>query len=388
MNNFYYYAPTKVVFGKGTEQEAGALVKQEGATKVLLHFGGSSAEKSGLLGRVRKSLEDNGVDYVELGGVVPNPRLSLVYKGIELCKAEGVDFILSVGGGSVIDSSKAIGLGLCFEGDVWDLYLGKAAPTGCMPIGCILTLAAAGSEMSDGSVITKDEGMLKRSVGNNSMRLKFSILNPELTYTLPEYQTSCGITDIIMHTMERYFNKDETMMMTDAIAEAVIRNVIENGRILMSDSNNYNARAEIMWSGSLSHNDLTGVGAGSDWCTHELEHELSGMFDVAHGAGLAAMWGSWARYVYMEKPERFEQFAKAIFGIEGENAALKGIEAMEAYFAEIKMPISIPELLGYAVTEEQLEELSAKCAYDDRSMGGFMVLDKAKMKDIYTMANK
>ncbi|WP_317854906.1 iron-containing alcohol dehydrogenase [Chakrabartyella piscis] len=388
MNNFEFYAPTRIVFGKDSECQVGSLLKEHGATKVLLHFGGQSAEKSGLLGRVRQSLKDSNVDFVELGGVVPNPRLSLAHKGIELCKAEGVDFILSVGGGSVIDSSKAIGWGLCYDGDVWDIYTGVGTCHTCVPQACILTLAAAGSEMSNGSVITKEEGMLKRSYSDDSCRLKFSILNPELTYTLPEYQTSCGIVDIIMHTMERYFTTDEPMMMTDAISEGIIRNVMANGAILMKDPTNYNARGEIMWSGSLSHNDLTGLGVGSDWSTHEMEHELSGLFDVAHGAGLAAIWGSWARFVYDAKPERFETFAKNVFGLTGDNLVIRGIEAMEAFFHSVNMPISIPELLGRPVTEAELDELARKCAYGGRSIGGFKSLPESSMRAIYAMANK
>ncbi len=388
MKNFEYYTPTRIVFGKNSETKVGKLLKQFGATKVLLHYGGQSAEKSGLLGKVRASMEESGIAFVELGGVVPNPRLSLVYKGIELAKAEGVDFILAVGGGSVIDSSKAIGFGLCYDGDVWDLY-SKKAPVECVPIASVLTLAAAGSEMSPNTVITKDEGMIKRGSKADTARPKFSILNPELTCTLPAYQTSCGIVDIIMHTLERYFTKDEPMMMTDEIAEGVLKTAIANGRILMKDPNNYNARAEIMWAGSLSHNSITDLGVMGDWATHQLEHELSGMFDVAHGAGLAAMWGSWARYVYMEKPERFETFAKQIFGIEGENAALRGIEAMESYFKEINMPISIPELLGFSVTDEQLDELAYKCAFQNtRTIGGFKVLDTEKMREVYVAANQ
>lgn len=388
MNNFTYYAPTKVVFGKNSELEVGALVKEQGATKVFVHFGGQSAEKSGLLDKVRKTLKESGVEYVELGGVVPNPRLSLVYQGIELCKKEGVDFILSVGGGSTIDSAKAIAVGVLYDGDVWDMYDEKANPEVALPMGCVLTIAAAGSEMSNGSVVTKDEGMVKRAMSGPSLRLKFSVLNPELTYTLPAYQTSAGIVDIMMHTMERYFTTDETMKMTDMIAESLLKNVMDNGRILMKDPNNYEARAEIMWAGSLSHNDLTGVGCSSDWATHDLEHELSGLFDVAHGAGLSAMWGSWARYVQADKPERFETFAKQLFGIEGEGAVLKGIEAMEAYFQEINMPISISELLGRVATDAEVDEMTEKCAYPGRTVGGFRKLDKPQMKAVYTLANK
>ncbi|WP_317854907.1 iron-containing alcohol dehydrogenase [Chakrabartyella piscis] len=389
MRNFEFYAPTRIVFGKDTETQVGGLLKEYGATKVLLHFGGQSAERSGLLGRVRASLNESGVDFVELGGVVPNPRLSLVYKGIELCKKEGVDFILAVGGGSVIDSSKGIGYGLNYDGDVWDLYTKKATSNVCTPQACVLTLAAAGSEMSNSSVLTKDEGMLKRSYSHDCSRLKFSILNPELTYTLPKYQTSCGVVDIMMHTMERYFTTDEPMMMTDAIAEGVMRTAMQNGRVLMADPNNYNARAEVMWAGSLSHNNLTQLGSNPDFATHQMEHELSGLFDVAHGAGLAALWCSWARYVCATKPERFESFAKNVFGLEGENLALRGIEAMEDYYKEVEMPISIPELLGRAATEAELDEMAYKCAFEGtRSIGGFQTLDQSQIREIYVMANK
>lgn len=389
MNNFTYYTPTKVVFGKGAEEQVGALVKEQGCKKVLVHFGGQSAKKSGLLGRVCESLAAAGVDYVSLGGVVPNPRLSLVYEGIELCRREGVDFILAVGGGSVIDSSKAIGYGVACGGDVWDFYDLKRTPQACLPVGAVLTIAAAGSEMSDSSVITKDEGGIKRGVNSPYCRCRFSVLNPELTYTLPAYQTSCGVTDILMHTMERYFVAGHTMEMTDAIAEGLIRTVIHNGGILMKEPQNYQARAEVMWAGSLSHNGLTGCGAGGDWATHQLEHELSGMFDVAHGAGLAAVWGTWARYVYKEKPERFARFARQIFGITDstEQGALMGIERMEQVFHSLHMPVNIPELLGRRLTEAELDELAAKCAHHDRQIGGFKKLGRNEIREIYALAN-
>lgn len=386
MRNFNFYAPTQIVFGKDTENEVGALIKEQGAKKVLLHFGGKSAEKSGLLAKVRTSLTSSGLEYVELGGVVPNPRLSLVYTGIDLCKKENVDFILAVGGGSVIDSSKAIGYGVCYDGDVWDLYDGKGSPNGIIPIATILTIAAAGSEMSDSSVITKDEGMIKRGYSSNISRAKFSIMNPELTYSLPDYQTSCGVVDIIMHTMERYFTTDDTMMMTDLIAESVLLTTMKNGKILVNDPKNYEARAEVMWAGSLSHNSLTGLGCGPDWATHQLEHELSGLFDVAHGAGLSAVWGSWARYVCDAKPARFETFAEKMFGITGDNAVEDGIVAMENYFKSINMPINLKDLLGFVPTEAQIDEMAEKCAFHGRTIGGFKTLDKADMKNIYMMA--
>ena len=274
VKNFEYFTPTKVVFGKDAEAQTGSLIQAQNCKKVLVHFGGSSAKKSGLLDRVFTSLKTAGIEYVTLGGVVPNPRLSKVYEGIELCKKEKVDFILAVGGGSVIDSAKAIGYGMANECDVWNLYEGKVKATGCLPVGVILTIAAAGSEMSNSSVITNENGWLKRGYSSDYGRCKFAIMNPELTYTLPQYQTESGCTDILMHTMERYFTTERSMEVTDNISEGLMRSVIHNAKILMDEPQDYNARAEIMWAGSLSHNGLTGCGSVGDWASHQLEHEL------------------------------------------------------------------------------------------------------------------
>ena len=392
MNDFTYFAPTKVVFGKGAEGQVGKLCKEQGATKVLVHFGGGSAKRSGLLDRVCAALEEEGLPYVTLGGVVPNPRLSLVYEGIELCRREGVDFLLAVGGGSVIDSCKAIGYGLANDFDVWELFDKKRAAAGCAPVGAVLTIAAAGSEMSDSTVITKDEGELKRGYNSNYCRCKFAVLNPELTYTLPEYQTACGVTDIMMHIMERYFVNVETMTVTDTMAEAVIRDVLRYGKAALEDPRDYRARAEIMWAGSLAHNGLLCAGGpNGDWASHQIEMELSGMFGVAHGAGLAAIWGSWARYVLDAKPQRFAQFAYRIFDLPqtGDPAAdgLRGIEAMEDYFRSIRMPVNLRELGVGVLTEEQIDELAEKCTYfGRRTIGQFKVLGKEDIKAIYRMA--
>ena len=392
MNDFTYFAPTKVVFGKGAEGQVGKLCKEQGATKVLVHFGGGSAKRSGLLDRVCAALEEEGLPYVTLGGVVPNPRLSLVYEGIELCRREGVDFLLAVGGGSVIDSCKAIGYGLANDFDVWELFDKKRAAAGCAPVGAVLTIAAAGSEMSDSTVITKDEGELKRGYNSNYCRCKFAVLNPELTYTLPEYQTACGVTDIMMHIMERYFVNVETMTVTDTMAEAVIRDVLRYGKAALEDPRDYRARAEIMWAGSLAHNGLLCAGGpNGDWASHQIEMELSGMFGVAHGAGLAAIWGSWARYVMDQKPERFAQFAYRIFDLPqtGDPVAdgLRGIEAMEDYFRSIRMPVNLRELGVGELTEEQIDELAEKCTYfGRRTIGQFKVLGKEDIKAIYRMA--
>ena len=326
-----------------------------------------------------------------LGGVVPNPHLSKVYEGIELCKKEGVDFILAVGGGSVIDSGKAIGYGVANEGDVWDFYAKKRTAKACLPIGAVLTIAAAGSEMSNSSVITNEDGWLKRGYNDDVSRCKFAVMNPELTYTLPAYQTASGCVDILMHTMERYFTKAENTMLTDSVAEGLMRTVIYNAKVLAEDPENYDARAQVMWAGSLSHNGLTGCGTEGDWASHQLEHELGGMFDVAHGAGLAAVWGSWARYVYKEKPARFAQFAANVFNIPWnssnlEQMALDGIQAMEAFYRSIHMPTSLAEL-GVNPTEEQIQELAKKCSFmGKRTVGTFKVLQIPDMEAIYRMA--
>ena len=391
MENFEFYAPTRVVFGKDAEAQVGALVKAQNCKKVLVHFGGSSAKKSGLLDKVFESIKNAGISYVSLGGVVPNPRLSKVYEGIELCKKEGVDFILAVGGGSVIDSAKAIGYGMANDCDVWDIYSKKVNPTGCLPIGVILTIAAAGSEMSNSSVITNEEGWLKRGCNTEYARCRFAIMNPELTYTLPKYQTASGCTDILMHTMERYFTKVKSMELTDRISEGLMRTVINNVKILMKNPTDYDARAEVMWAGSLSHNDLTGCGSVGDWSCHQLEHELGGMFDVAHGAGLAAVWGSWARYVYKTDVARFTQFAVNVMGVPNnfrnpERVALEGIEEMENLYRLIGMPISISEL-GVELTDEQIDELAYKCSFKNtRRIGSFQELNMEDTKKIYIMA--
>ena len=392
MLNFEYYTPTKVVFGKNAEAQVGRLVKEQNCKKVLVHYGSGSAKKSGLLDRIFDSLRAEGIDFVSLGGVVPNPRLSKVYEGIDLCKKENVDFILAVGGGSVIDSAKAIGYGLANDCDVWERYSQKATPKGAAPVGAVLTIAAAGSEMSNSSVITNEEGWLKRSCNTDYIRCKFAVMNPELTYTLPKYQTASGCTDILMHTMERFFSLEKHTELTDRLCEGLLRTVMRNAKILMTDPQNYDARAEIMWAGSLSHNGLTGCGTGGgDWAPHQLEHELGGMFDVAHGAGLAAVWGSWARYVYRTDVARFVQFAVNVMGVtndfrDPEAVALAGIEAMENFYREIEMPTSIHEM-GIDVTDDQIKELAYKCSFEDtRTIGHFQVLDRSDMEKIYTMA--
>ena len=389
MFDFRYFTPTKVVFGKNTEDQVTDLIKEFGGTKILIHYGGGSVVRSGLLKRVTDKMDSAGISYVTLGGAVPNPHLSLVYEGIELCKKEKVDFLLAVGGGSAIDSAKAIGYGLANEGDVWDFYDHKRKADGCMPLGVILTIAATGSEMSDSSVITKEEGLIKRGYSSDHGRPRFAILDPELTMTLPDYQTACGCTDIMMHTMERYFTNGGNMELTDAMAEALLRTVKKSAIILRDDPKNYDARAEVMWAGSLSHNGLTGCGNdGGDWMTHKLEHELGGLYDVAHGAGLAAIWGSWARYVYKNCLHRFKRFALNVMEVENkgtdEEIALRGIEAMEDFYRSINMPTNLREL-GVEPTEEELALMAKKCAIGvGGEKGSARVLNEKDMLAIYT----
>ena len=393
MLNFEHYAPTDIFFGKDTEKMVGELVKKQNCKKVLVHYGSNSAKKSGLLDRVFASLDEAGISYVSLGGVVPNPRLSKVYEGIELAKKEGVDFLLAVGGGSAIDSAKGIAYGIANpDDDVWDFYTGKV-PTKCAPVGVILTLSATGSETSNSSVVTKEEGWLKRSCNTDLGRPRFAIMNPELTYTLPAYQTASGAVDIMMHTMERYFQQEQLMDITFSMAEALLRDIMKYTPIALADPTNYEARAEIMWCGSLSHVGLMNLGGTrGDWSCHQIEHELGGMFDVAHGAGLGAVWASWARYVLKECPERFARFAINVMGVEAgaddEETALRGIAAYEDFLRSINMPTSLREL-GVTPTDEQIKEMAYKCAWEGkRTIGGagIKALDMNDIEAIYRAA--
>ena len=392
MKDFVYYAPTQVVFGKESEEQVALLTKKYGGKRVLVHYGGQSAVRSGLLDKVCRLLTEAGIACVKLGGVVPNPRLSLVRQGIDLCRQEGVDFILAVGGGSVIDSAKAIAYGVCYEGDVWDFYLGKAQPTAMLPVACVLTIPAAGSEMSEASVITNEEGDVKLGYSNDMARPKFAIMNPERTFTLPPYQTAAGVTDMMMHTMERYFTHDDDMDLTTDLAEAVLRRMKTAIFDVLRNPKDYRQRAQIMWGGSVAHNGLTGCGISDDWATHQLEHELSGMFDVTHGAGLAAVWPSWARYVMHENLSRFVRFAVNVMDVDNdfsdpEGTALKGIEAMERFYHAIGMPINIRELIGREITDEEIAEMARKCSRNYAATCGCLkVLHAEDMTAIYKMA--
>lgn len=392
MKDFKYYTPTEVVFGEQSEEKVADLVKKYGGQHVLVHFGGKSAQRSGLLDKVVNLLKDGGLDVVQLGGVVPNPRLSKVYEGIQLCHDNKIDFILAVGGGSVIDSAKAIAYGVCYDGDVWDFYLGKAQPERCLPVASVLTIPAAGSEMSEASVITNEDGDVKLGYSNDISRPKFAIMNPRRTFTLPPYQTAAGVTDMMMHTMERYFSHDDDMTLTDSIAEAILRTMKNSVFEVLKNPEDYRHRAQIMWGGSVAHNGLTGCGLADDWSTHQLEHELSGMFDVTHGAGLAAIWPSWARFVMKENISRFVRFAVNVMDVENdftnpEATALKGIEAMEQFYHAIGMPVNIHELIGRDITDDEIKEMVRKCSHDYTiSLGAFKVLSPADMETIYRMA--
>jgi len=392
MVDFQYFTPTEVVFGRDAEEQVAALTRKYGGSRVLVHYGGSSAKRSGLLDKVCNQLKDNGIEIFLLGGVVPNPRLSLVKEGIELCRKEGIDLILAIGGGSVIDSSKAIAYGVPYEGDVWDFFTGKAKPVKTVPLGCVVTIPAAGSEMSDSCVITNEQGNWKVGYSSDLSRARFAVMNPERTFTLPPYQTAAGVTDIMMHTMERYFSPDTDMDLTDGIAEALLRSMKENVFKVLADPEDYRSRAQIMWGSSLAHNGLTGSGMRRDWACHKLEHELSGMFDVTHGAGLAAIWASWARYVYKENVSRFVQFAVNVMGVENDyydpdGTALRGIEAVERFYVSIGMPVNLRELVGRDVTDEEIKEMVSRCSKDGAAtIGGFKILSAPDMEAIYRSA--
>ena len=392
MNNFEFYTPTRMIFGRGTHLQVGKIVKEYGFKKVLVHFGGASARKTGLLDAVCSALEAEEIGYVQLGGVQANPTLSMAKKGIELCLAEKVDFVLAVGGGSVIDSAKCIADGAGSPGaDVWKFFTKEAAPSGALPVGTILTLSASGSEMSASCVITNEENGLKRGFNSTTHRPLFSICNPELPYTVNRFQTGCGTVDIMMHTLERYMGgTTKETPLTDRIAEGLLKSVVEAGAVADQDPENYEARATLMWAGSLSHNDLTSAGRAFMMQVHQMEHELSGMYpQIAHGAGLSALWPSWARYVCAAWPERFAQYAVRVWNLEMnfENpmeTALAGIKVTEDYFKSLDMPTNIRDL---GVEPEKIDEMAEKCTnFGTRTLPGIKELGKTEMMEIYRMA--
>jgi len=386
MNNFNFYSPTQFVFGKERENEAGKYVKRSGGTRVLIHYGSGSVLKNGLLDRVKASLAAENIYFTELGGVVPNPRSGLVYKGVEICKNENIDFILAVGGGSVIDSSKAIALGALYDGDFWDFYTGKRIER-ALPVATILTISAAGSEGSTGSVITHENGMLKRAANHDVLRPVFSVLNPELTATLPDYQIACGVTDMMAHVMERYFTNTKNVEITDRLSEGVLLTVINEAPKALADKN-YDSLANIMWAGMVAHNDTCGVGRDSDWSTHNMEHELSGLYDVAHGAGLAVMFPAWMKYVMKQDIMRFAQFAVRVWDCEmdfqhPEKTALQGIERYEQFMTSIGMPIRFSQL---GAKPEDIPLLVKTLGLGKNTMGSFVQLNEDDVRKIYELA--
>ena len=389
MENFNFYSPTYFAFGKDRENEAGSLVKRFGGSKVLIHYGGGSVVRSGLLDRVKASLDKEGVPYVLLGGVKPNPRSGLVYEGIDLCKKENVDFVLAVGGGSTIDSSKAIAAGTVYDGDFWDFYMGKRIEE-ALPVGTILTIAAAGSEGSPDSVITKEEGMFKRGASGDAIRPKFSILNPALTQTLPAYQTAAGITDIMAHLHERYLTNSKDVEVTDRLIEGLLLTMIHEAPRVIADPNNYEARANIMWAGMMAHNNSCGVGRSQDWNSHSIEHELSALYDCAHGAGLAVTMPAVFKYVYKHDVMRFAKLAVRVWGCQmdfdnPEATALQGIACLENFLRSIGMPLNFAEL---GAKEEDIPKLVDVLCYGDGrkgSISGFVTLDTEDCTKIYKM---
>lgn len=388
MDNFTFQNPTKIIFGKGTEAQVGEEALQYGK-KVLLHFGGGSIKKTGLYDKVIASLTSAGIEYYELSGVKPNPRLSLVHEGIKLCRDKGITLVLAVGGGSTIDSAKAISLGVPYNGDVWDFFIGKAVPQKVLPVATILTIPAAGSEASTASVITNEDGWFKRGFNSDLMYPKFSILNPELAFTLPKFQIACGAADIISHLLERYFTNTLNVELMDRLIESTLKTVINNVPAILEQPQNYDAWAEVMWAGTVAHNNLLNTGRVGDWASHDIEHELSGIYDIAHGAGLAIVFPAWMKYVYKHDIKRFAQFATRVWNIDNsfwspEKTALEGIMGLECFFKSIGLSVSMKDA---GLTDDRLEEMADKCTDSDKkTVGNFVKLGKTDVFSILKLA--
>ena len=388
MDNFEFRNPTKIVFGRGTEAQVGVEAAVY-STKILLHFGGGSIKSSGLYDRVTASLKAAGVEWVELGGVKPNPRLSLVHEGVKLCKEHKLGLILAVGGGSVIDSAKAIAMGAVIDHDVWDFYMGKGAPVAALPVGTVLTLPAAGSEASTGTVITKEEGWLKRAVNSELIYPRFSILNPELAMTLPRFQIACGAMDISAHLMERYFTNVQNVAFTDRLIEATLKTIMRQAPLILKNPKDYDAWSEFMWAGTIAHNNLLNTGRVGDWASHDIEHEISGIYDVAHGAGLAVVFPAWMKHVLHHDLNRFVQWAVRVWNVEmdvfnPEAVALEGIARMEAFFTSLGVGTRMKDL---GITDDRIDEMAEKCTDGDtRTVGNFVKLDRAAVAKILRLA--
>lgn len=391
MENFVFYSPTEFVFGRDTQSHTGELVKRYGGRRVLVVYGGGSVVRSGLLDTVKASLDAEGITYCELSGIRPNPTDDRVYEGIEIARKEGVDFILAVGGGSVIDTAKGIAIGVPYDGDFWDFYSKKGVPTASLPVGVVLTIPAAGSEGSGNSVITKLDGMHKISVRYPMMlRPRFAVMNPELTYTLPWFQTACGIVDMICHIQERYFSNTTGVDLTDGIAETIMRNVMQNALRLKENPNDYDARANVMWAGTLAHNGLCGNGKVEDWSSHRLEHEISALYDVAHGAGLAVMVPAWMTFVAKKNPHKVREFAVKVMGIEAEGKSdemviAEGIEALKAFYHSIDLTTSMRELTGVENPDIEALVKSLNGNMGD-TLGFYVPLSMEDCAEIYRLA--
>jgi hypothetical protein len=386
VENFTFQNATKIIFGRGTESQAGKETALLGK-KALLHYSGKSIRASGLYDKVCASLKAAGVEFIELAGVKPNPRLSLVREGIRICREKKIEVILAVGGGSVIDSAKGIAIGVPYAGDVWDFYAKKATAKESLPVGVVLTLPAAGSEASNGSVLTNEDGMYKKDTGADCLRPKFAIMNPELTFTLPPYQTACGAADIMAHVLERYFTQVPAVAFTDRLCEATLKTIIEATPVALANPTDYDARAEIMWAGTIAHNDILGTGRAGDWASHYIEHEMSGIYDVAHGAGLAVIFPAWMKQVYKLNINRFAQFATRVWGVElsfehPERSALEGIERMTAFFKAIGLPTSFKEA---GLPSDKLEEM-AKKATEKGPLGSFAKMGTKEVISVYKLA--
>lgn len=388
MENFTFVSPTRIIFGRNTEETVGGQVKKY-SKKILFCYGGGSIKKSGLYDRIVKSLKENGIEFIELSGIKPNPRLSTVRVGIKICRENDINFVLAAGGGSVLDTAKAVAVGVPYSGDVWDFYLGKAEVKAALPVGAILTIPATGSEASNSSVITNEDGWFKKGINTDLIRPVFAIMNPKLTFTLPPYQTACGAADIMAHVMERYFTNTQHVDLTDRLCEGTLKTIINNAPLALENPRNYDARAEMMWASTIAHNGVLGTGRETDWASHKMEHELSGIYDIAHGAGLSIIFPAWMKYVYKHNIKRFVQFAVRVWDVDlsfdsEEEIALEGIKRMTEFFKKMGLPVKLSEI---NIPDDRFEEMADKCTSSDTKLiGGFVKLKKSDIINIYKLA--
>jgi len=393
MNNFQFSQPTVCIFGRETEAAFKEQLKKRNVKRVLFHYGGGSIKKNGVYDMVSKALKELSIESIELPGVQPNPRVPLVREGIEICRKNNVDFILAIGGGSVIDSAKGIAAGIAYDGDVWDLYIGKSSMADLKapltPVGVVLTIPAAGSESSSSSVVSNDEGLMKRDIGSEHIIPVFAVLNPEYTFTLPAYQVACGCSDIMAHMFERYFTRQKNVDVTDRQLEANMRSMLHFSKLAQDFPNDYDVKAEVMWAGTIAHNDMLSCGRGGDWASHQIEHELSAIYDIYHGEGLSIVFPAWMRYCWKEDPERFLQFFKRVFDVDfafgqTEYAINEGIVRLENYYTSLGLPIRLSQV---KIGEDRLREMADKCVlHRGDSIGNFKKLTAEDIYNIYRLA--